>query len=211
MIDDFYQSLLDDKRVKTFRITIYTIMYEGSCKSGLVITLNRLEYAIEKNHFLIRKTKSRKELFSFGISTCTFLNRTAYVSEQRKQQNKQHGFEICYTELLYLFVYSNKILISGLKKATTNFGWHYIPVVTIQLSSVYISSVCLQCIVLFLLTAYSLEKKVHEKKKANELYCIVENATNDNIFQSYTCFSTVGSALTMLFSFESMYDRTQTK
>lgn len=116
MIDDFYQSLLDDKHVETFRITIYTIMYEGSCKSGLVITLNRLEYAIEKNHFLIRKTKSRKELFSFGISTCTFLNRTAYVSEQRKQQNKQHGFEICYTELLYLFVYSNKILISGLKK-----------------------------------------------------------------------------------------------
>ena len=49
------------------------------------MTLNRLEYTIEKDHFLIRKTKSRKELFSFEISMCTF------CTKQRTCQNSENN------------------------------------------------------------------------------------------------------------------------
>ena len=41
------------------------------------------------------------------MSTYTCQNRT----EQRKQWNKQYGSEICYTESLYSFVYSNHVEI----------------------------------------------------------------------------------------------------
>lgn len=70
------------------------------------------------------KFNKRREI-NFGKITFNTqnINVTLNVSEQRKQWNKQYGTEICHTKLLYLFIYSNKMLISS--ENSQNYFWRY--------------------------------------------------------------------------------------